>query len=35
MYARDGRIAAVVLMNDPGGLREARRLIDTPIREAA
>jgi 3-phenylpropionate/trans-cinnamate dioxygenase ferredoxin reductase component len=35
MYERDGRIVAVVLMNDPGGLREARRLIDTPIREAA
>jgi 3-phenylpropionate/trans-cinnamate dioxygenase ferredoxin reductase subunit len=34
-YARDGRIAAVVLMNNQGGLREARRLIDTPIREAA
>jgi 3-phenylpropionate/trans-cinnamate dioxygenase ferredoxin reductase subunit len=35
IYERDGRIVAVVLMNDPGGLREARRLIDTPIREAA
>ncbi len=35
LYERDGRIVAVVLMNDPGGLREARRLIDTPIREAA
>ena len=34
-YARDGRIAAVVLMNEPGALRDARRLIDTPIREAA
>lgn len=35
MYERDGRIVAVVLMNDQGGLREARRLIDTPIRKAA
>jgi 3-phenylpropionate/trans-cinnamate dioxygenase ferredoxin reductase subunit len=34
-YARDGRIAAVVLMNHPGALREARRSIDTPLREAA
>jgi 3-phenylpropionate/trans-cinnamate dioxygenase ferredoxin reductase subunit len=34
-YVRDGRIVAVVLMNDPGGLREARRRIDTQIREAA
>jgi NADPH-dependent 2,4-dienoyl-CoA reductase/sulfur reductase-like enzyme len=34
-YARDGRIAAVVLMNEPGALRNARRLIDTPIKEAA
>jgi NADPH-dependent 2,4-dienoyl-CoA reductase/sulfur reductase-like enzyme len=34
-YARDGRIAAVVLMNRPGALRDARRSIDTPIREAA
>lgn len=34
-YARDGRVAAVVLMNRPGALRQARRSIDTPIREAA
>jgi hypothetical protein len=35
IYERDGRIAAVVLLNEPGALRDARRLIDTPIREAA
>ena len=34
-YVRDGRIAAVVLMNRPGELREARRSIDTRIQEAA
>jgi 3-phenylpropionate/trans-cinnamate dioxygenase ferredoxin reductase component len=34
-YSRNGRIAAVVLMNRPGALRQARRSIDTPIREAA
>jgi 3-phenylpropionate/trans-cinnamate dioxygenase ferredoxin reductase subunit len=34
-YARDGQITSVVLMNQPGALREARRRIDTPIREAA
>jgi NADPH-dependent 2,4-dienoyl-CoA reductase/sulfur reductase-like enzyme len=34
-YAREGRIAAVVLMNDPGALRTARRSIDTLIQEAA
>ena len=34
-YARDGRVAAVVLMNDPKGLKRARLSIDTPIREAA
>jgi NADPH-dependent 2,4-dienoyl-CoA reductase/sulfur reductase-like enzyme len=34
-YARNGRIAAVVLMNDPKGLKRARLAIDTPIREAA
>jgi len=34
-YARDGRVAAVVLMNQPGALKAARRRIDTLIKEAA
>ncbi len=34
-YARDGRLAAVVLMNNPGALKAARRRIDTLIEEAA
>jgi len=34
-YARNGRIAAVVLMNNPKGLKQARLSIDTRIQEAA
>ncbi len=34
-YVKHGRVVAVVLMNRPGELREARRRIDTLIEEAA
>ncbi len=33
-YSRRGRVAAVVLIDRPGALRDARRSIDTPIQEA-